>query len=65
LHRPANGAYLHTQGDFFTEADRTVHYVRNASTRPARLFFTFVVAKGLTFRISTPAPDCAAALGLK
>jgi quercetin dioxygenase-like cupin family protein len=51
-------------GDFFTESDQ-VHFIRNASSVPLRMIITFIIAKGLTSKISAPAPPCAAALGLQ
>jgi quercetin dioxygenase-like cupin family protein len=56
--------HVRKAGDFFMESDRAIHEVRNSGTVPARLIITFIVAKGLTFKISAPAPPCAAALGL-
>jgi quercetin dioxygenase-like cupin family protein len=57
--------HVYKAGDFFRENDRAVHEQRNVTTTPARLIITFIVAKGSTFKISAPAPACAAALGLK
>jgi hypothetical protein len=51
-------------GDFFMETDQP-HFVRNSSAAPARLIITYIIAKGLTFKIYSPPPACAAALGLK
>ena len=51
-------------GEFFTEGAEP-HYVRNATSTPARLIITFIVAKGRTRRTDLPAPACAGPLGLK
>lgn len=56
--------HVRKAGDFFMERDREIHELRNSGSGPARLIITFVIAKGLTFKISAPAPPCAAALGL-
>lgn len=56
--------HVRKTGDFFTESDRAVHEVRNSGSVRARLILTFIIAKGLTFKISAPAPACAAAFGL-
>jgi quercetin dioxygenase-like cupin family protein len=50
-------------GDFFAESDQ-LHFVRNTNSVPARLFITFIIAKGETYKIYRPSPPCAAALGL-
>jgi quercetin dioxygenase-like cupin family protein len=57
--------HVRKAGDFFTESDHAIHFVRNSNSVPARLIITFIISKGVTFKISTPAPACAAALGLK
>jgi quercetin dioxygenase-like cupin family protein len=51
--------------DFFVENDRELHEVRNNHALPAQLILTFIIAKGLTHKISAPAPTCAAPLGLR
>jgi quercetin dioxygenase-like cupin family protein len=56
--------HIHKAGDYFTENDHEVHEVRNTSSAPARLIITFIIAKGQTYKISAPAPQCARALGL-
>jgi quercetin dioxygenase-like cupin family protein len=57
--------HVRKSGDFFMESDRMIHNVRNSSAAPARLIMTFIIAKGLTFKIGVPAPACAVPLGLK
>ena len=56
--------HVRKPGEFFTE-DSEPHFVRNSSAAPARLIITYVIAKGLTFKIYSPAPPCADKLGLK
>jgi hypothetical protein len=56
--------HIHKAGDFFMENDREIHEQRNSSSVPARLIITFIIAKGVTFKISAPAPRCATTLGL-
>jgi quercetin dioxygenase-like cupin family protein len=56
--------HIRKAGDFFVENNRQVHLVRNSTSTPARQILTFIIAKGLTFKIPVPAPACAAALGL-
>ena len=55
---------VRSEGDFFTETDQ-VHFLRNSSSEPARLFLTFIISKGLTNKIYADAPPCAKALGLR
>jgi quercetin dioxygenase-like cupin family protein len=57
--------HVHKQGDFFVERNRQVHFVRNNTGTSARLIQTFIIAKGLPYKISVVAPRCAAALGLE
>jgi quercetin dioxygenase-like cupin family protein len=52
------------KGDHFVEGNRVVHKVHNSTGAPARMIQTFIITKGLTFKIDTPAPSCATALGL-
>jgi quercetin dioxygenase-like cupin family protein len=52
------------KGDHFVEGNRVVHKVYNHTTAPARMIQAFIITKGVTFKIDTPAPSCAAALGL-
>jgi hypothetical protein len=56
--------HVRVAGDSFMEEDKQLHLVRNVNSVPARTIFTFVIAKGLTYKIYAPAPPCAAALGL-
>jgi hypothetical protein len=56
--------HVHKAGDFFMERDKEIHLVRNSNSVPARVIFTFIIAKGLTNKIPVPAPPCAAALAL-
>jgi quercetin dioxygenase-like cupin family protein len=56
--------HIHKAGDFYIEPDRELHKVRNESALPARLVITYIIAKGLTYKISAPAPACAASAGL-
>jgi quercetin dioxygenase-like cupin family protein len=57
--------HVRKAGDFFMEGDREIHEVRNGNSVPARLIMTFIIAKGLTYKIPVPAPRCAATLGLQ
>jgi quercetin dioxygenase-like cupin family protein len=57
--------HVRKAGDFFMEREHELHVVLNSSTVPSRLIITFIIAKGLTYKISAPPPPCAAALGLK
>ena len=57
--------HVRKAGDFFMEHDREIHELRNNGSVPARFIITFIIAKGLTFKISAPAPPCAVVLGLK
>ena len=52
------------KGDYFVEGNRVVHKVLNSTSAPARMIQTFIITKGLTFKIDTSTPPCAAALGL-
>jgi quercetin dioxygenase-like cupin family protein len=52
------------KGDHFLEGDRVVHKVFNSTTTPTRMIQTFIITKGLTFKIDAPTPACAATLGL-
>jgi hypothetical protein len=56
--------HVRKSGESFTEADHVLHFVRNVSQAPARIVFTFVVAKGQTNKSYNPAPACAKPLGL-
>lgn len=56
--------HVRSAGDFFMEEDGQLHYVRNVKAVPMRMILTFIIAKGLTYKIYAPAPPCAAALGL-
>jgi len=53
------------RGDHYVENNRALHWLGNSSTAPARLILTFIIKKGITYKIDAPAPSCAAALGLK
>lgn len=57
--------HVRKRGEFFMEKDHELHEVRNSSSAPAHLIMTFIIAKGLTYKISAPAPFCAAHLGLQ
>lgn len=52
------------RGDYFVEDFRVIHRVGNSTATPARVIQSFIIAKGVTFKIDAPAPSCAAALGL-
>jgi quercetin dioxygenase-like cupin family protein len=56
--------HIRKAGDFFVENGWEIHEVRNSGSVPARFLITFIIAKGLNFKVSSPAPSCAAALGL-
>jgi quercetin dioxygenase-like cupin family protein len=56
--------HIHKAGDFFTEDDQP-HFVRNVDAATARLFITFVIAKGERNKIYQPSPPCALALDLR
>jgi quercetin dioxygenase-like cupin family protein len=57
--------HVHKAGEFFIEDDHTLHEVRNSGSIPAHLVLTFIIAKGLAYKISAPAPPCASHLGLQ
>jgi quercetin dioxygenase-like cupin family protein len=56
--------HVRKMGDFFVEHDHEIHEVWNPNAVPARIIITFVIKKGLTYKISAPAPSCAKARGL-
>jgi quercetin dioxygenase-like cupin family protein len=57
--------HVHRAGEFFQEADRAVHMSHNSAPTQARIIQTFIIAKGLPYKIPAPAPPRAAALGLQ
>ena len=58
------GLHVYKQGESFTE-NNAPHNVRNVAPVRARLMITYVVPKGAVRRLESPAPSCAAALGLQ
>jgi hypothetical protein len=57
--------HVRKAGDFWIENDRELQGVRNSSSVAARLIITFIIAKGLTYKISASAPPCAKTPGLE
>ncbi|HWZ62472.1 MAG TPA: cupin domain-containing protein [Steroidobacteraceae bacterium] len=56
--------HVHKAGEVFVEREWVVHLSHNSASTPARIIQTFIIRKGLSYKIPVPPPPCAAALGL-